>query len=290
LKGMTPNPCILCNQHIKFDFLLQKAAELKADMVATGHYAKIKKAGLRKSEQRITNDEFRNMNDVRRPTCDDNRHLLLKGVDPKKDQSYVLYVMKQDELAKTLFPLGEMKKSDTRAIAEELGLVTALRPESQEICFVGNNKYPDFMKNFAPESLKPGPIVGMSGWVIGEHHGIAFYTIGQRRGLGIQSLEPYYVVNIDHRTNTLIVGSRDDVMKKSLIVKDLNWICMNAPRRPFAAGVKIRSTMREMPAIVSPLDQNRVQVVFDSPQWAPAPGQSAVFYAGNMVVGGGIIE
>lgn len=289
LKGLTPNPCILCNQHIKFDFLLQKAVELGADMVATGHYARI----VRRTtdvERRALKDEQRAVSDVRRPTCDDKRHLLLKGVDAKKDQSYVLYVMRQDELGKTLFPLGEMTKSDTRAIAGGLGLVTALRPESQEICFVGNNKYADFMKDFAPESLRPGPIVDRSGKVVGEHNGIAFYTIGQRRGLGIQSLEPHYVVNIDHAMNTLIVGSRDDVMKKSLIVKDLNWICMNAPHRPFAAGVKIRSTMREMPAIVTPVDENRVRVVFDSPQWAPAPGQSAVFYTGNMVAGGGIIE
>jgi tRNA-specific 2-thiouridylase len=198
--------------------------------------------------------------------------------------------MKQDELGETLFPLGEMKKSDTRAIAGELGLVTALRPESQEICFVGDNKYSDFMKGFVPESLRPGPVVDMHGRVIGEHHGIAFYTIGQRRGLGIQSLEPHYVVNIDHATNTLIVGSRHDVMKKSLIVKDLNWIGMSAPRAPFSAGVKIRSTMGEMPATVSPVDENRVRVVFDSPQWAPAPGQSAVFYTGDVVAGGGVIE
>jgi tRNA-specific 2-thiouridylase len=295
LKGLTPNPCILCNQHIKFNFLLQKAGELGADMVATGHYARIKKAGIRDQgtgarELRMTNNDLRNTSGVRRPTCDGNRHLLLKGVDPKKDQSYVLYVMKQEEIAKTLFPLGEMRKPDTRAIARELGLVTALRPESQEICFVGNNKYADFIKGFAPESLQPGPIVDMNGGKVGEHNGIAFYTIGQRKGLGIQSLEPHYVVNIDHTTNTLIVGSRDDIMKKSLIVKELNWICMSAPHRPFAAGVKIRSTMREMPALVSPVDENRVQVVFESPQWAPAPGQSAVFYTGSMVAGGGIIE
>jgi tRNA-specific 2-thiouridylase len=276
LKGITPNPCILCNQYIKFDFLLKKAAELGADMVATGHYAKIQGPGVRDQESLAT--------------CDDNRHLLLKGVDPKKDQSYVLYVMNQEELGKTLFPLGEMNKTDTRSIAEELGLVTALRPESQEICFVGNNKYADFMKGFSPESLQPGAIVDVSGRVVGEHDGIAFYTIGQRRGLGIQSLKPHYVVNIDHRNNTLMVGSRDDVMKKKLTVKDLNWICASAPDGHFTAGVKIRSTMEEMPATVSPVNKNRVKVEFHDPQWAPAPGQSAVFYKGNIVVGGGIIE
>jgi tRNA-specific 2-thiouridylase len=302
LKGMTPNPCILCNQYIKFDFLLQKAAQLGADMVATGHYARIKRRTVRDArrathdEQQMTKDELRITNyelpaaDDERTTFDDTRHLLLKGVDPKKDQSYVLYVMKQEELGKTLFPLGEMKKSDTRSIAEDLGLVTALRPESQEICFVGNNKYADFMKGFSPESLQPGAIVDMNGAVLGQHDGIAFYTIGQRRGLGIQSLSPHYVVKIDHTRNTVMVGSRDDVMEKTIIIKELNWISMGAPDRAFTAGVKIRSTMKEVPATISPVDQSRVRVEFDSPQWAPAPGQSAVFYHDDVVAGGGIIE
>jgi len=283
LKGMTPNPCILCNQFIKFDFLLKKAADLGADMVATGHYARISRAGIRGQGAKA----IENKGPL---TCNHNRHLLLKGIDHKKDQSYVLYVMKQMELGKTMFPLGEMKKSDTRSIAEEIGLVTALRPESQEICFVGNNKYAEFMKGFSPESLQPGAIVDMNGTVVGKHDGIAFYTIGQRRGLGIQSLKPHYVVNIDHQNNTVTVGSRDDVMKKTFIVKDLNWICVNTPDRSFTAGVKIRSTMSEQPATVSPIDTNRVRVVFDAPQWAPAPGQSAVFYKDELVVGGGIIE
>jgi tRNA-specific 2-thiouridylase len=284
LKGMTPNPCILCNQYIKFDFLLQKAGELGADMVATGHYARIKGS----NELSVTCNESNHTTTGNSSLV--TRHLLLKGIDPGKDQSYVLYVMKQEELGKTLFPLGEMKKADTRSIAGELGLVTALRPESQEICFVGNNKYADFMKGFSPESLQPGAIVDMSGKLVGEHDGIAFYTIGQRRGLRIQSLKPHYVVKIDQKSNTVMVGSRDDVMKKSITVKDLNWICLNASDRPFTAGVKIRSTMKEMPATVSPTEENRALAEFDSPQWAPAPGQSAVFYNNDIVVGGGIIE
>ncbi|KPJ98104.1 MAG: hypothetical protein AMK71_11925 [Nitrospira bacterium SG8_35_4] len=282
LKGITPNPCILCNQYIKFDFLLRKAAELGADMVATGHYARVKKRSEIRGQR---SDENSTEESHQAP-----RNLLLKGIDAQKDQSYVLYVMKQEELGKTLFPLGEMKKSDTRSIAGEIGLVTALRPESQEICFVGNNKYADFMRGFSPESLQPGAIVDMNGRVVGKHDGIAFYTVGQRRGLGIQSLKPHYVVKIDHDNNTVTAGSRDDVMKNSLIVKDLNWICMDAPDRSFTAGVKIRSTMKEKPATVSPMDTNRVRVVFDAPQWAPAPGQSAVFYNDDIVVGGGIIE
>jgi len=276
LKGMTPNPCIMCNQYIKFDFLLQKAVELGADMVATGHYARIVKAGVRGNALRGSDNNA--------------RHLLLKGIDVKKDQSYVLYVMKQEELGKTLFPLGEMNKAQTRGIAADLGLVTALRPESQEICFVGNNKYADFMKGFSPESVRPGPIVDMQGTVVGEHTGIAFYTIGQRRGLGVQSLQPHYVVRIDQKNNTLTVGSRDDVMQRDITVRDLNWVCIDAPDSPFAASVKIRSTMREMPARVSPVSRERVQVAFETAQWAPAAGQSAVFYEDDRVLGGGIIE
>ena len=146
------------------------------------------------------------------------------------------------------------------------------------------------MKVFSPESLQPGAIIDISGKVGGKHDGIAFYTIGQRKGLGIQSLKPHYVVKIDQKNNILVVGSRIDVMKKILTVKNLNWIYMHAPNMPFPAAVKIRSTMKEMPATVSPIEENRVQVEFESPQWAPAPGQSAVFYHNDLVVGGGIIE
>lgn len=290
LKGITPNPCVLCNQYIKFDFLLQKANELGADMVATGHYARINRSVVGGQGPAIPLDSLREFKARGQAACADDRHLLLKGVDPIKDQSYVLYVMKQEELGKTLFPLGEMKKADTRSIAGELGLVTALRPESQEICFVGNNKYADFMKGFSPESLQPGVIVDMSARVVGEHDGIAFYTIGQRKGLGIKSLKPHYVAKIDQKSNTLTVGLRADVMKKTITVKDVNWICMSAPDRPFTAEVKIRSTMKQMPATVSPIEENSVLVEFNSPLWAPAPGQSAVLYNGDIIVGGGVIE
>lgn len=268
IKGITPNPCILCNQFIKFNFLMKKAEELGADSIVTGHYARIEKT------QGTENFRF----------------LLKKGADPKKDQSYVLYVMTQAELAKTLFPLGEMKKEETRRIAKELDLATAMRAESQEICFVGDDKYIDFIEQFSPESLQPGPISDMSGKIIGEHKGIAFYTIGQRKRLGISSLKPHYVADIDHKTNTITVGSREDAMKKTLIVKELNWISTKSLSKPLPAHVKIRSTMKEAPAIISPLGDERVKVEFEELQWAPASGQSAVFYSGELVIGGGIIE
>ncbi|RJQ17946.1 MAG: tRNA 2-thiouridine(34) synthase MnmA [Nitrospiraceae bacterium] len=266
MEGITPNPCILCNKFIKFDFLLKKAGELGADFIATGHYARIIKG------QGVS------------------RHLLLKGIDPKKDQSYVLYVMKQEELAKTLFPLGVLTKDKTREIAKELGLATALRPESQEICFVGDEKYVDFIKDVSPESLKPGPVIDIGGKIIGEHRGIAFYTIGQRKRLGISSLKPHYVVSIDRAKNIITAGSKEDAAMKSFTVRDLNWIAVGSLSASIKVKVKIRSMMKDVPATISPEGYDRVFVEFDEPQWAPAPGQSAVFYDNDVVVGGGIIE
>ncbi len=274
IKGTTPNPCILCNKFIKFDFLMKKADELEADFIATGHYARI-------VEQQTSSDG-------RRTTDDARRFLLKKGVDQIKDQSYVLYVMNQNELAKTVFPLGAFTKDITRATAKEIGLATATRAESQEICFVGDDNYTNFIKRFSPDSLTPGRIVDTSGKVIGEHNGMAFYTIGQRKGLGISSPVPRYVADIDRKNNTVVVGSRDDAARKKIIVTDLNWIAAESPVFPERAGVKIRSTMNEVMATLIPEGEN-VLVDFDEPQWAPAPGQSAVFYKDDIVLGGGII-
>jgi tRNA-specific 2-thiouridylase len=287
-RGTTPNPCILCNKYIKFDFLMKKADELGADSIVTGHYARIKQPWT--VDGGPSNDGRRPADNGSRTTINGSRYLLKKGLDPKKDQSYVLYVMTQDQLARTLFPLGGMKKEETRKIAKELGLATALRSESQEICFVGNDKYVDFIERFSPESLRPGTILDTGGKVIGEHKGIAFYTVGQRKRLGIASLKPYYVTSIDHRTNTITVGSREDVMEKTLKVKKLNWISINSLSGPAHVHVKIRSTMKGAPAVISPLGDDSVKVEFDEPQWAPASGQSAVFYSGDMVIGGGIID
>ncbi|MEN8263406.1 MAG: tRNA 2-thiouridine(34) synthase MnmA [Nitrospirota bacterium] len=292
IKGLTPNPCILCNKYIKFDFLLKKADELGADIIATGHYARIEAVERRASDvgREKINDEQRPLLYARRSTLDARRFLLMKGVDSIKDQSYALYVMKQEELARTVFPIGGMKKEETRRIAKELGLATALRAESQEICFVGNDKYGDFLKSFSPEALQPGPILDTSGKVIGEHRGIAFYTIGQRKGLGIYSPEPSYVAEIDRESNTIVVGSRKDAMGKTFKVKNLNWLSIDSLDKPINANVKMRSTMQEKSASISPLDNNRVMVAYDEMQWAPASGQSAVFYSGDIVIGGGTIE
>lgn len=280
IEGLTPNPCILCNKYIKFDYLLKEAEKLGADMVATGHYARIEKQSSDSGQQ--MSDDGRRKNS--------QRYLLKKGVDPMKDQSYFLYVMRQEELSKTLFPLGEMKKKETREIARDIGLITALRPESQEICFVGDDSYADFIKGISPEALQQGPVIDINGKVIGEHKGIAFYTIGQRKGLGIASLKPHYVAGIDRKKNTIIVGSREDAMQKTLKIKEVNWISINSLEGQLRANVKIRSAMKEVPSLISPGKDGSVLVEFDDPQWAPAPGQSAVFYAEDTVIGGGIIE
>ncbi|MBI5026521.1 MAG: tRNA 2-thiouridine(34) synthase MnmA [Nitrospirae bacterium] len=273
LSGKTPNPCILCNKHIKFNFLLSKARELGADLIATGHYAGV----IQK----------------------DGRFYLKKGLDPKKDQSYVLYVMNQEQLSRTIFPLAGLFKEDTRRIASAAGIITAERPESQEICFVGDGRYGEFIKGLNPEASTSGPIVNIDGKVIGEHRGIAFYTIGQRAGLGSirPAGKPLYVIRFDKPNRAVIVGERETAMKRSFSVKDLNWPSKEPlsyesqrPEYPFRASVKIRSAMKEEPATITPINGSRVSVEFDTPQWAPAPGQSAVFYDGDIVLGGGIIE
>jgi len=277
-SGITPNPCILCNKFIKFKFLHKKAEELGAQAVATGHYARIKYS----NELIVTSKD--------KDSLLATRYSLLKGIDPKKDQSYVLYVMTQEELSKTVFPLGELRKDETRGIAVELGLAAAIRPESQEICFIDSGRYIDFIKNFVPKALTTGPIVNQKGDVLGEHKGIAFYTIGQRKRLGISSLEPYYVTAINKHNNTIVVGSREDAMRKRFKVKELNWVSIDSLNEQVRAKVKIRSTMKEDAAVITPADNQTVLVEFDTPQWAPAPGQSAVFYDGDIVIGGGVIE
>jgi tRNA-specific 2-thiouridylase len=277
VSGLTPNPCILCNKFIKFRFLLKKAEEIGADIIATGHYARVEK------HQNIDADS-------KGFSPDKDRVLLKKGVDPKKDQSYVLYVMTQEELSRTEFPLGGLNKDETRTIASKLGLASALRPESQEICFVGEGSYVDFIRDFAPDFLQPGPVVNMQGKVLGEHDGIAQFTIGQRKRLGIQTVRPYYVVDIDRKRNMVVVGSKKDVMIKNFNVKALNWVSISSLEGPLRVKVKIRSAMQEKPANIIPFKNQMVTVEFDDTQWAPASGQSAVFYDDDVVIGGGTIE
>jgi tRNA-specific 2-thiouridylase len=265
--GRTPNPCIRCNEYIKFDALLRRAKELGADFVATGHYA------------RIAHDEV------------SGRCLLRKGVDHKKDQSYVLYVMTQDQLRHALMPLGGCTKKKVRQIAQELELPVADKPESQEICFIPDDDYPKFLKEYMPQAVKPGPILDREGNTLGEHRGILFYTVGQRKGLGISAREPLYVVAIDREENAIIVGTKREVYGDELIAMDVNWIAVGELKQSLGLRAKIRYHHREADVVITPLlNEDRVHVKFKQPQMAIAPGQAIVFYHGDNVLGGGTIE
>ncbi|MDI6822200.1 MAG: tRNA 2-thiouridine(34) synthase MnmA [Actinomycetota bacterium] len=264
-RGRTPNPCIRCNQHIKFDALLKKAKELNADFIATGHYARI---GFDKEKK---------------------RYILKKGIDAAKDQSYVLYIMTQEQLAHTLMPLGNLTKTEARRKAAELGLPVAEKPESQEICFIPDNDYGKFLKEYIPKVAQSGPILDSRGNLLGEHKGIIFYTIGQRKGLGISAKEPLYVIAIDRERNAIVVGSEDEVYGSELIAEEVNYISIRQLTRSIKVKAKIRYKMKEAEAVVTPLNGGKVQVKFTQPQRAITPGQAVVFYQDDVVVGGGRI-
>jgi tRNA-specific 2-thiouridylase len=264
LGGRTPNPCIRCNQHVKFVALLRQAMSFGAECIATGHYARIERRG------------------------EDDRWVLLKGVDGQKDQSYVLYTMTQEQLGRTLFPLGEHTKDEVRQIARELKLPVAEKPESQEICFVPDDDYAGFVAAAVPGALQPGPIVDTKGKTLGRHTGIANFTIGQRRGLGIAAPDRLYVVAIDARRNTVVVGDDAEAHTESCSVGDLNWVAVDAPTQPLVAAVKVRYSADPAAGTVRVAD-GRAQVDFVEPERGVAPGQAAVFYDDDVVLGGGTI-
>lgn len=264
-RGRTPNPCIACNRHLKFNLLLEKARSLGADYVATGHYA------------------------GRGYSPETRRYLLYKGRDSSKDQSYALYTLTQRQLKHTLFPLQEITKEEVREYAAKLGLVTASKPESQEICFVPDNDYKSFWEDYTGEKGRPGPILTLKGEVIGQHKGIHNYTIGQRRGLGVQAPYPLYVIDIVPERNAIVVGRDVDVYAKGLVAEDLNWISIAELTQPIRVEAKIRYTALPAACTVFPQENGTVKVVFDDPVRAVTPGQAVVFYDGELVVGGGTI-
>jgi len=270
-EGRTPNPCIRCNKYIKFDALAKKAKELSADYIATGHYARIQRTESR--GQRA-----------------DGRYALKKGLDAKKDQSYVLYTMTQKQLKHTLMPLGSFTKDRVREIAKEKDLSVANKPESQEICFIPDNNYGEFVKKCAPEEIKPGPIVNKEGKVIGEHRGIIFYTIGQRKGMGIADKDPLYVIAIDKKNNAIKAGKKEELYADELIASNVNFINIEKLETPIKVEAKIRYLHQPSQATVIPLNEDKVKVKFDSPQLAITPGQAVVFYNEEEVIGGGTIN
>jgi len=268
LKGRTPNPCVRCNQYLKFDILLRKALALGAEFLATGHYARIVKA--------------RSSGLVARSL------LLKKAKDLNKDQSYFLYRLNQGQLRHVLFPLGNYTKTQVRRLARKFDLPVADKLGSQEICFLPNNNYREFLKNRFSSKINPGLILDKEGNILGSHKGVAFYTIGQREGLGLAMGYPVYVTKIDPKNNIITVGKKEDALKKEFIVRDANFI-PGAVKKRIALKVKIRYNHKETPAEVLPFG-NKIKVCFKKPQFAVTPGQSAVFYNKDTVVGGGIID
>ena len=262
--GRTPNPCIRCNQYIKFGTLLERAKELGADFIATGHHARI---------------------EVNKAT---GKYFLKKGIDPDKDQSYFLYTLTQEQLSHTLLPIGNFTKDRIREISRELEFPVATKPESQDICFIPDDDYSTFLRDHLPQA-EPGPILDEQGNTLGQHRGILSYTIGQRKGLGLSAREPSYVIAIEPEKNAIIVGSKEDIHSDELIASEMNWITITKPEQPITAKAKIRYRHGEAEAKVIPLDDGKVYVKFTEPQMAIAPGQAIVFYDGDTVIGGGTI-
>lgn len=263
--GRTPNPCVNCNRTIKFGALLSRAVDLGAAAMATGHYARIEKQ------------------------IETGRLVLKKGIDLTRDQSYFLYRLTQAQLAAAVFPLGNMTKNSVRKIAAEMGLPSVRNKESREICFIPDNDYPRFLREHL-SAIPGGSIVDKQGKALGTHNGILNYTVGQRKRLGISFKEPLYVVGIDAQTNTVIVSGKKDVFASEFIVTDMNWLAVEKKSVPVTLKVKIRYLHAGAEASITPVDDDKVSVKFSAPQMAVTPGQSAVFYDGDVAVGGGTIE
>ncbi len=260
-RGRTPNPCLACNEHVKFRALLDRAVALEADFLATGHYARIDRTA-------------------------GGRYRLLRAVDPAKDQSYVLYTMGQAELAQTLFPVGGYDKASIRALAHEMGLLLADKPDSADICFVPDGDYASFVRKRLPQGA--GAMRDAAGAVVGRHDGIAGYTIGQRRGLGVAVGQKRFVTDIDPELNVITIGPEEDLMASALTAESVNWVG-GTPDGPLRLDAKIRYRTPAAPATVTPLAGGAARIVFDAPQRAITPGQAAVFYDGDEVLGGGAI-
>ena len=263
--GRTPNPCVDCNKHIKFGKLFEAARELGCEYLATGHYARI---------------EY---------SVEKNRWLLARGDDASKDQSYMLFNMTQDQLAHTVLPLAELTKAEIRAKADEAGLAVAHKSDSQDICFVPDGDYAAVIARLGVKS-KQGNFVHMNGTVLGKHKGQIHYTIGQRKGLGVSYEYPLYVISKDMATNTVVLGPNDALFSKELWAIDVNFITVDKLTEPMRVTAKARYRMKDVPATIEPAEDGLVHVIFDEPQRAITPGQAVVFYDGQYVVGGGIIE
>lgn len=263
-QGITPNPCLRCNRHIRWEFLYNHAQAFGAQFMATGHYARVRH--------------------------DSDRFQLVKAMDASKDQSYVLHVLGQEKLSRALFPLGEFSKSEVRDIARRFNLPIAERPESQDLCFIGNGDYREFLRRHSNQEFSEGEIRNSRGEILGRHSGLAMYTIGQRRGLGLSSSIPLYVIEKNQRKNVLIVGSKVELDQERLRAKKVNWVSIKPPKKPIHAHVKIRYKSSEEPAWITSMEGGSVEVEFVNKIKGITPGQAAVFYDDDICLGGGIIE
>jgi tRNA-specific 2-thiouridylase len=264
-KGKTPNPCVICNRDIKWGLLFDKLQEFGADYLATGHYVRVEKAS-------------------------DHEVKVYKAKDTLKDQSYVMSMLQQKQLQKTMFPLGKLLKTEVRELARKYDLPMAEKKDSQDLCFVSDDSYHDFLLRNAPDIAQPGKIMDRHGNQLGDHQGLAFYTIGQRKGIRIAAAEPLYVLEKNSYENILVVGSADDLNQNLILVKDVNWISGNEPQSGFQADVKIRYKADYRQAQITPQDHQKVLIQFDQPVRDATPGQFAVFYREDELLGGGEIE
>lgn len=261
-EGRTPNPCIDCNRYMKFDKLYERAKLMGCEYIVTGHYARIEK--------------------------EDGKFFLKKALDETKDQTYVLYTLTQDQLAHTMFPLGDLTKRTVRNIAEKNGFINANKPDSQDICFVPDGDYASVIEKYTGRICMPGNFVDTEGNIMGRHKGIIHYTLGQRKGLGIAAGKPVYVCEIRPQTREVVLGNPEDLMSRDVYVSDFNWISGNAPGGRIRCTAKVRYRQSEQPAVLS-VEGDIVHIVFDQPQRAITPGQAAVVYDGDVVLGGGTI-
>ncbi|MBW1858857.1 MAG: tRNA 2-thiouridine(34) synthase MnmA [Deltaproteobacteria bacterium] len=264
-SGQTPNPCVVCNQRIKFGFILEEAKARGASVLATGHYARIRRE-------------------------ENGRFYLIKGVDREKDQSYFLARLAQEQLGQAVFPLGTYTKKQVREMAGSFGLTSFREEESQELCFVGEPNYKEFLSKYAGLPNKPGVIVNRTGDTLGRHNGLHAYTIGQRKGINIPGPAPYYVLRLDQEENQLVIGSKSELAATECLVTQINWIGAKPPDKPILVKTRIRYRHQEVDSTLTPLDGDSATVHFSEPQYAITPGQAAVFYEGERVLGGGWIE
>ncbi len=263
--GTTPNPCLNCNRQIRWKFLRSRAKALGAEYISTGHYARIE-------------------------VSENGSYRLLKNPDQDKDQSYFLHILTQDDLSRTVFPLADLSKPEVRQLARDYGLAVAERPDSQDLCFVGREDYRDFLRKFDPSLLKPGPILDLDGIVLGEHQGLADYTIGQRKGLGIAGPEPYYVIEKDLVNNALVIGFKNKLGRMSFSAERVNWISGESPTDLLNADIRIRYKSKAVPGQITPHGNNLAHIELTESLPDITPGQAAVFYQEQVCLGGGIIQ